>query len=171
MKIQPLRFTLMEKHVKRETYGWLLEVLAIVGLLWALYPMLFYCSIGETTRMPVHFNAAGEADGWGGRGFLLPIPIIALVFYVGFIAMEKYSKNYNYPVKVTEANAAKLHKLGRGLMRHIKVIIIFILAYISNAMLVLIDRGNSFDVRVMLALIGVMFVVIAIYMVLMVRAK
>jgi uncharacterized membrane protein len=34
-------------------------------------------------RLPVHWNAAGEVDGWGGKGSgLLLLPIISLVAYV-----------------------------------------------------------------------------------------
>ncbi len=163
----------MWKGVKRNAYAWLLEVLAVVGLLWALWPLLYYGSLGGDTLVPTHFNAAGEVDGWSGKGALLLLPVIAILVYAGMTALERLPKKmFNYPVKVTPTNADSLHKLGLGLIRSMKVFLVFLFAYINNSAFFIAEGGGTrMNVSVAWGIIAAMFVVVGIYIVLMIREK
>ena len=160
-------------YAKRSPYGWLLEVLAIVGLLWAFWPLLHYGSLGGGGRVPVHFNAAGEVDGWGGKEALLLLPVIAIIVYAGMTALEMLPKKmFNYPVKVTPANADTLHKLGVGVIRSMKVFLVFLFAYINNTAFFIAEGGGAkMNEVVIWGIMAAMFVVIGIYLALMLRAK
>ncbi len=160
-------------YAKRSKYDWLLEVLAVVGLLWSFWPLLRYGSLDEGTRIPVHFNAAGEVDGWGDKGALLLLPVIAILVYAGMTALEKApKKSFNYPVKVTQANADTLHKLGVGLIRSMKVFMVFLFAYLNNTAFFIAEGGGTkLNEVVVWGIIAAMFVVIGIYLARMMRAK
>jgi hypothetical protein len=157
--------------VKRGTYGWLLEILAIGGLVWALYPLLLYSSIGESVTIPIHFNFSGEADGWGDRRFLTIPPLIALTLYIGMTVLERFPNIYNYPVKVTETNIDALYRLGVSMIRHIKTVLMFIFAYIGNAAITYVDGGHLKQIWVVWVLVGVMFAMMVIYIVRMTGKK
>lgn len=161
----------MERNTKRSAYDWLLEVLAVVGLLWAFWPLLAYGSLGEGVRIPVHFNASGEIDGWGGGGFFWFIFIMALAMYVMFKLFEKYPQKLNYPVKVTKANAPKLYGLAIRLIRHINVFVMFMFAYINNSILIAAETKEAPQTWVIWAIVAVMLAVCTVYAVKIYRVK
>lgn len=128
-------------HIKMTVYDWIIEVGSFMALLYSFSPLLFFKSLGDT-KIPIHYNIYGQVDGWGDRGFLLLLPLLALVFYIGFSILSKHYKKFNYPVKVTAQNASSVYKLGSRMMRHLKFFIILIFAYINNVSLS-ISMGNK----------------------------
>ena len=162
----------MENHQKRTTYDKILEIAAIVALLGACYPLLFYGTIDSNTLIPIHYNFAGEVDRWGDRSVLWIFPPIALLFYIGLSMLQKYPHTYNYPSKVTKENADYLYKMGVQLMRHIKVLTIFILAYLNNnTYTVAIGRGTGPNEYILYALIAGILLLVIIYSIKMVLYK
>lgn len=128
-------------HIKMTVYDWIIEVGSFMALLYSFRPLLFFKSLGDT-KIPIHYNIYGQVDGWGDREFLLLLPLLALVFYIGFSILSKHYKKFNYPVKVTAQNASSVYKLGARMMRHLKFFIILIFAYINNVSLS-ISMGNK----------------------------
>ena len=55
--------------LKRSTVDWMFEVLAAAAVIYGLVLLIPYADIPD--RIPSHFNAAGEADGWGNKSLLL----------------------------------------------------------------------------------------------------
>ena len=99
--------------------------LAWIAWLIGIYPEL-------PDRIPIHFNAAGEADGWGKRGMIWTLPLIAL-FTVGLVLSVPYfnQKYVNYPVKITEENQVKQYRLMVLFLNGMAVILFGIMCYIS----------------------------------------
>jgi len=154
----------MESYKHKTTYDKILEVVAIAALLWAFYPLLFYCNTDSEALFSTHFNLSGEADGWGGRSILWIIPPIALLFYIGLSIVQKFPKIYNYPCEVTEQNADYLYRMGVQLVRHIKVSVVLAFAYINNDMYaVVIGRCSSPNLFIIGIFIGIILLPIIIY--------
>lgn len=57
--------------------------LNLFGLLFLLGSMLFLALRwrGMPDEVPIHFNAAGEIDGWGTKAAVLILPVLGLVVY------------------------------------------------------------------------------------------
>jgi len=160
----------MKNCQKRTTYDKILEVVVIAVLLWAFCPLLFYNSIDSNAVFPTHYNIAGEVDGWGGRSFLWILPLIGLALYIGLSIAQKYPRILNYPRQVTEQNADYLHKMGVQLIRHIKVIFVFILAYGCNDMYAgAMGKAFSHSGFVVILSIAGMFLIITIFCIKMIR--
>ena len=73
----------------------------VVGAAWTGLP--------ET--IPIHFNAAGEADGWGGKATLWLLPGIAVVMVPSMLLLQRVPWIANTPIAITPANAAAQYGL------------------------------------------------------------
>lgn len=102
-----------------------LAFLAWVAWLIGIYPEL-------PDRIPIHFNAIGEADGWGKRGMIWSMPVIAL-FTVGLVLSVPFfnQKYVNYPVQITPENKEKQYRLMVLFMKGMALILMGIMMYIS----------------------------------------
>ncbi|MGO4375177.1 DUF1648 domain-containing protein [Paenibacillus sp. MCAF20] len=83
------------------------------------------------TTIPIHFNARGEADGWGNRVTLILLPFIALILYVGLSLLRRVPHHFNYIVPITEQNAEAQYRLSLLLISWIKLEIVILFGYIS----------------------------------------
>ena len=115
-------------------YSWLeklIQILSFVALL-GLIVLTAFSIIHLPERIPTHFNASGLPDGWGGKGALLMLPIIAVILYVAITIIERFSWAYNYAgIEITEENAAYLYRLGRQMLEWVKLIIITDFLYLQ----------------------------------------
>lgn len=83
-------------------------------------------------EVPTHFGLSGEADDWGPKSTIFIFPAIVtltllLTFAVQFIPQHLW----NYPVKITQANAERQYALARRLLALIRVelCIMFVVLY------------------------------------------
>lgn len=81
--------------------------------------------------IPIHFNGAGKADGYGAKSNILILPIIATVIYLGLTQLNKYPYVFNYAVKITEENALRQYTLATRMIRYLKCIVVMIFGFIS----------------------------------------
>ena len=157
-------------NMRRSIYGWMLEVLTILCLVCSFYPFCFYNKFTEP--IPIHYNALGQVDALGDRSFFWLLPLLSFVFYIGMSISERYYSKFNYPVKVTEANANSLYKLVLGLLRHIKFITIILFTYINNAtMYVALSKENGLNGYILAGLLTGLMIVLFSYIVRMMRIK
>nr|WP_319489549.1 DUF1648 domain-containing protein [uncultured Caproiciproducens sp.] len=108
----------------------LIQILSFFSLL-VLIGLTVFSMIHLPGRIPTHFGASGRADGWGGKGSLLMLPVMAVILYVAMTILERFPWAYNYAVEITEENAAYQYKLGRQMLEWIKCIIIVIFLYLQ----------------------------------------
>ncbi|MCL6444773.1 MAG: DUF1648 domain-containing protein [Alicyclobacillus sp.] len=66
--------------------------------------------------IPTHFSVSGQPNQWGGKGNVIPLPIISLLLYALFIVFRRFPWLMNYPVAVTPHNAIRLYSYARLLM-------------------------------------------------------
>lgn len=108
----------------------LLQVLSVVALL-GLIILTVFSMINLPESIPTHFGADGRANEWGGKGVLLMLPIISVIFFVVVTILERFPWVYNYAVEITEKNAAYQYKLARLMLEWLKFILILIFLYIQ----------------------------------------
>ncbi len=113
------------KEIKLEKSGLerICDVLSVAGLAGFVILMLTQWQQLPAT-IPIHFNLAGEADGWGSKSTLLILPGVALFIYILMSVLGGSSKNINYPVRITPENAERQYRLARHLLAVMKTAVI-----------------------------------------------
>src|SRR4051794_9461330 len=92
----------------------------LIGM-WSL--AIYYFFILPDT-IPVHFGASGQPDSYGKKATIFILPVTGLIIFMMMSIINKYPQVYNYPVKITAANAAKQYTNGTKIIRYIKTVII-----------------------------------------------
>lgn len=107
-----------------------LQILSVILLL-TMAVLTAFSMVRLPAAIPTHFGAGGHADSWGGKSSLLFVPILSLVLYAGTTVLERFPWICNFPVEITEENAAGQYKLARLLFEWLKLIIISVFLYIQ----------------------------------------
>lgn len=156
----------MDNPLKKTCYDRVSEALSILSVAAAFFPLLFYKQLGDGNIIPIHYNSAGEIDGWGSRCVLWILPLLALLFYIGFSFLEKYYKKWNYPIKITTGNAASVYRASVCLMRRLKLFCLIAFAYLNNSSLAV---ASGHDIRwnryFLAALLPALFGTVAVYLI------
>ena len=101
-----------------EVLGWII-LLALWG-----WTITHYSSLPET--IPTHFNAAGEADGFGSKASVIGLPVIASVLFIGLTLLNRYPHIFNYPTAITQDNALKQYTLATRMLRYLKLVLVLV---------------------------------------------
>jgi len=119
--------------VELENLDKVYNAISIVGLLLLVgIPAYYYGSLPD--EIPVHFGADGEADGFGSKQSIWMMPGIGVLMFGGLWALSKVPHVYNYPVEITEENAAAQYQAGARLIRVLNALIMIVFAYITYKM-------------------------------------
>ncbi len=116
--------------IKQTTTDKLLEIGAWTGLV-STWVLTITCYTSLPDRIPLHYNHAGEADGFGDKAFILILPIVATVLVTGLSILNKYPQVFNYSVNITADNALKHYTNATRLLRYLKFILVLIFGYIT----------------------------------------
>ena len=81
--------------------------------------------------IPTHYNAIGEADGFGGKATILTLPLIATVLFVGLTVLNKFPHIFNYTASITKENALRQYTNATRLIRYLKLILVIIFCFIA----------------------------------------
>lgn len=105
-------------------------------------------------RIPIHWNAAGEVDGYGGKfAGLLLTPLITLGVYL----LLKYIPRID-PAKLNYENFAGTYLL-------IRVVLVVYMAFIYAVLLITIGREETFPVSgLIVGAVGVLFIILGAVM-------
>lgn len=109
------------------------EFTALAALL-VLWATTAYALLGPNplpSRIPTHFDLAGNPNGWGKPGVLWLLPIVGAVLYALMTLVARYPAHFNYPVVVTSANRAPLQNLGLRMVGWLKAEVICLFAAIQ----------------------------------------
>lgn len=121
-KLRPrLELTPTERGVRLFAWVGLIVELLILAAYWSELP----------ERVPRHFGLTGEADAWGGRGWLLPPPVVSLGLLLLLGWLERFPHRFNYPWRITEENARRQYRLARELLEWLAAISAWFFAAIS----------------------------------------
>ncbi|HEX4756798.1 MAG TPA: DUF1648 domain-containing protein [Terracidiphilus sp.] len=84
-------------------------------------------------RIPIHFDAAGNPNGWGSPAMLLILPAVAVTIYLLFTVVSQFPSAFNYPVRVTVANRLRLQSLALNMIEWIKAEVVVLFAWMQWA--------------------------------------
>jgi uncharacterized membrane protein len=139
-----------------EVAGWL-----ALALLWTI--TLFYFRKLPGT-VPTHFNAAGNADGFGTRSTVFLLPSLGTLLFIGLSVLKNFPYVFNYPVKITPENALKQYTMAVRLIRVLKFCIILIFTMLTwMSCTAAINRTNSLGAWFLPVTLMIMFVPLGIY--------
>lgn len=96
-----------------EITGWC----ALAGL-W-LFTIIKYPAAPDT--IPIHFNAAGEADSFGSKQIIFFLPVIGTALFLAMTWLNRYPHIFNYPVRITAENALRQYTVATRLIRFLKL--------------------------------------------------
>jgi uncharacterized membrane protein len=80
---------------------------------------LSWSDLPET--IPMHFNAAGQVNGWGPKESILAVPCVAIFVFLLLTIASRYPQYFNFPWRITEENAERQYRLARILLAAIKL--------------------------------------------------
>ena len=120
METERPKITLIPTNADKlvELLGWL-----ILLALWTL-TITNYSSLPDT--IPIHFNATGQADGFGNKVSIIALPVIASVLFIGLTVLNRYPHSFNYPSAITEDNALRLYTLATRMLRYLKLVLVLV---------------------------------------------
>lgn len=106
-----------------------LEILGWVSILaiWIL-TITNYTSLPDT--IPIHYNTAGKADGFGGKGNILALPLVATALFTGLTVLNKFPHIFSYPVNISQDNALRQYTNATRMVRYLKFVLVFIFGLI-----------------------------------------
>ena len=130
-----------------------LGVLAPVVLLGAIVFVLIRFSF-LPARIPIHFNAKGEIDGWGGRFTLLVMPIIGLVMDGTLALAGRFPKSWNTGVRITLYNRVRVYRLVRDMLAELRLALALSFAVITVCQSLALEHlsGNIIGALVLISL-------------------
>lgn len=109
------------------------RIVEIIG--WCVLVAVWYLTISHYSTLPdtipIHFNAAGKADGFGGKISILLLPGISTILFIGLTALNRRPQVFNYPTEITVDNAAPQYTNAMRLIRYLKTIIVIIFGLID----------------------------------------
>lgn len=80
--------------------------------------------------IPIHFNGAGQADGFGGKATILTLPIVSTILFIGMTVLNKFPHLFNHPTNITRENELRLYTNATRLIRYLKLILVIIFGFI-----------------------------------------
>ena len=144
---------------------WLLEVIAISGLMFFLgYVIYNFPNLPET--LPTHFNGSGQADEFGDKSSFLLLPGVALFVYILLTLINLIPHRFNFSVKITPANALRQYIMATRMVRILKVSLIWGFCYLSHVT-IQVAKGvaSGMGIWFVPVFIGVILVPIVIYII------
>lgn len=108
-----------------------LLVLTVIGLfiLFGL-PLLQYDSLPD--KIPAHYDATGKIDRYGDKNEIWALPLIGFLLTGFLFGVSRFPHIFNYPVKITNENAALQYKKATRLLKVLGVVIVFALSFIVH---------------------------------------
>ena len=96
-------------------------VLEVVGVALLIVMWGFVLCYDPTLpeKIPTHFGPDGKPDAFGPKSMLLILAITGTVIYLPMLVAARFPHWANYPVKVTEENAARLYRYCASLLREL----------------------------------------------------
>ncbi|MCF6142046.1 DUF1648 domain-containing protein [Flavobacterium sp. K77] len=112
------------------TFDKTLEILGWTSIL-AIWFLTITNYINLPDIIPIHYNGAGQADGFGGKGNILTLPLIATILFIGLTILNKFPLLFNYPTNITPENELRQHTNATRLLRYLKFIIVVIFGLLA----------------------------------------
>jgi di/tricarboxylate transporter len=114
----------------RSILDWVLEFVSAAALLAATADVAMHWSM-LPQRIPTHFGAAGNPDGWGGKTMLLLLLALTLAVAILLTVAESYQRLINIPIKL-DRESPQVRQLLRSMVIVLKAVITLIFVWIVD---------------------------------------
>jgi len=154
----------------RNTLQWI----AALGLatVWAIAGFAVFGPHKLPDRIPIHFDAAGQINGWGSPAMLWFLPVVAAGVYILLTLVSRRPCAFNYPVRVTPATRPRLEAMSLELIAWLRAELIWLFLFIEYATIRSARLGRSaLSPWTVLICIAVVFVTIGWHIAAMRRVK
>ena len=113
--------------MRKEIVYLIMNIIGVLALLGStLFVIIMWSQIPD--QIPTHYNFAGEADGYGGKGSLIFMMVLAWFVFVLITVLMRFPNTWNMPVKVTAENKARLYSITRAMLEVIKMLVSLLFA-------------------------------------------
>lgn len=159
----------MQKHpnVPFSTSKWVhvfngLSILCISGTL--IFAIAAYQTLPD--KIPIYFNAQGEADGWGHKAMIFLMPLFAVILFIPLYFLSKKPRLFNYPIEITKENAGRIYPLAQLLMAIINFECVLIFTYLTIDII-----GQYFSAWILAILFGTPILTVLLFIFIFIRLK
>jgi len=119
-----------EMGLRNGTYSFSVNMICLLLLVGNMvYLIAAWDSLPE--QIPMHFDGAGNINQYGGRGWVLFMPIMNWIFFLGFTAIEYFPQIWNTGVKITEENKERVHRIIKNMLVTVKLAMTVTFVFIS----------------------------------------
>jgi uncharacterized membrane protein len=94
-------------------------------------------------RVPIHFDAAGNANGWGPPSTLVFLPVIAAAIYLIFTVVSLLPVGVKSKAQLTAQSRERIQALTRQMLAWLKVELVCLFLCIQWFILAGIKEGSS----------------------------
>jgi uncharacterized membrane protein len=144
---------------------------ALGVMVWITY-QAFHGPSRLPDKIPTHFNLAGNPDGWGSPRTLQLLPTVALAIYLVISIVALFPSAFNYPVRVTAENRARLEELALDMIACLKVELVCFFAGLQWAIIAAVRNGRgTLSPWIMPPVLVVIFGTVGWYLVAMFRTS
>ena len=113
--------------MRKEIIYLIMNIIGVLALLGStLFVIIMWPQIPD--QIPTHYNFAGEADGYGGKGSLIFMMVLAWFMFILITVLMRFPNTWNMPVKVTAENKARLYSITRAMLEVIKMLVSLLFA-------------------------------------------
>lgn len=117
--------------------------LALLAFLWWITLSALYGTNRLPSRIPTHFDLAGNANAWGPPSSLWLLPVVATVIYALITLVSFFPAAFNYPVHVTPENRPRLQNLSQQMVAWLKVDLAILFAVLQWSILASVRSGHG----------------------------
>ncbi|MFH1296929.1 MAG: DUF1648 domain-containing protein [Bacteroidota bacterium] len=150
---------------------WILEGLSIVALL-SFFGFILYQYHLLPDTIPTHFNATGTPDDYGRKDTLWALPFVTLIIYTVLTVISRIPEKFNFPVKITPANARVQYLLSLRLFRILKLAITLMFFYIGyTSVMISLNHADALGIWFLSVFLAAILIPIVIYFILAMKNK
>ena len=107
--------------MRKEIIYLIMNIIGVLALLGStLFVIIMWSQIPD--QIPTHYNFAGEADGYGGKGSLIFMMVLAWFMFILITILMRFPNTWNMPVKVTAENKSRLYSITRAMLEVVKML-------------------------------------------------
>ena len=133
-----------------------MEIITLVLILCQIvYCVVLYPQL--PSKIPTHFNFAGEVDGWGGKGSIIILLATTIGLYILLTVTLFFPKLWNIPTKITDQNRGIVFKYVINMVLWDKLLIVACFFYITYCTISSVALGWWFTPFFLISVLGVTF--------------
>tara|TARA_X000001036_G_scaffold62735_3_gene53087 strand:+ start:3886 stop:4383 length:498 start_codon:yes stop_codon:yes gene_type:complete len=129
-------------RTQKNVWDRVLEAIAIGALVYGIVVVLQAWSTLPTT-IPTHFDAAGNADGFGNKGMIWLLPAISAVMVPSMLFLRRFPWLSNVPIEITVDNAAYQYALTVRLLSLLSCTVSLLFTVLVYDTISIAGGGNS----------------------------